>query len=258
MEKTPIFDLTNLNGQIKIKKGTVHSFYTHTHLYNEMIIYEPFDGFISVNNERISINTPSIALITTSSFHSTHVKGDTASQCIKISFTNDMISSFFAQRLSNSIILKNYSASPVLVELIAGLKTAYENAEYRRILLNHVLLKLCESGKQIQSVESMNINALITSTLNIINSKFNENITLSSVSQELNVTPQYLSYVFSKSMKISFSQYLSDMRLRYAAGLLSDNKLNVTEICYTCGYRNLSHFIRSFKKKYGVSPSKWG
>ncbi len=257
MEKTPIFDLTNLNNHIIVKKGTIHSFYTHTHLYNEMIIYEPFNGYISVNNEKIIIDEPTIVLVTTSSFHNTHTYGITESKCTKISFTADMISTFFSRKLNNSIILKEYNDSSLLCELISKLEDADDNNEYRKILLDSILLKLLESGQRIRSVESMNMNSLITDTLYIINSKFNENISLGSVAQELNVTPQYLSYVFSHTMNISFSQYLSDMRLRYASGLLLDNDMNITEICYSCGYRNLSHFIRSFKKKYGVSPNKF-
>ncbi len=257
MEKTPIFDLTNLKNGITIRTSSVFSFYTHTHLYNEMVVYEPFDGYISLNNERTVISTPSIALITTSSFHSTHINERTNAKCLKISFTNDMVSSYFANMLNNSVVLEDYSTSPLLCELIEKLATSNESTEYKKILLDNVLLKLFESGRRVRSVESMNVNTLVTATLNIINSRFNENISLNSVARSLNVTPQYLSFVFSKSMNISFSKYLTDMRLRYAAGLLSENTLNITEICYSCGYRNLSHFIRSFKQKYGVSPNKF-
>ncbi len=256
-EKTPVFDLTNLSNSIIVKKGIVHSFYTHTHLYNEMIIYEPFEGSITVNNENTAIRTPTIALVTTSSFHSTHTELDAVETCIKVSFTSDMVSPYFAQMLKRSVVLENYSLIPMLNELISRLSESDDNTDYRRILLDNILLILFENGHEISSVESMNMNYLVTESLNIINCQFSENISLASVSQKLNVTPQYLSYIFSKNMNISFSQYLSDMRLRYAAGLLKDNIMNITEICYSCGYRNLSHFIRSFKKKYGVSPNKY-
>ncbi len=256
-EKTPIFDLTNLNNRIKIKKGMIHSFYTHTHLYNEMIIYDPFDGSICVNNENTEIKTPTIALVTTSSFHSTHTRGEVSESCIKVSFTGDMVSPYFAAKLNKSIVLENYAELPELIKLISRLDDSDDDTEYRKILLDGILLILYEKGREISSIESMNISSIVTESLNMINSQFNESISLSSVAQSLNVTPQYLSYVFSKNMNISFSQYLSNMRLRYAAGLLKDNTLNITEICYSCGYRNLSHFIRSFKRKYGVSPNKY-
>ncbi len=256
-EKTPVFDLTNLNNRIKVKKGMIHSFYTHTHLYNEMIIYEPFEGSITVNNENTEIRTPTIALVTTSSFHSTHTKGDINEKCIKISFTGDMVSPYYTGKLKRSVILEDYSNIPELLGLVSRIEVSDDDTEYRRVLLDGILLVLYERGHEIGSFESMNVNSLVTESLNMINGQFNENISLSSVAQSLNVTPQYLSYIFSKNMNISFSQYLSDMRLRYAAGLLKDNAMNITEICYSCGYRNLSHFIRSFRRKYGVSPNKY-
>ena len=32
---------------------------------------------------------------------------------------------------------------------------------------------------------------------------------------------------------------------------------NVTDVCFASGYQNISHFIRSFKKRYGISPSEY-
>ena len=103
----------------------------------------------------------------------------------------------------------------------------------------------------------MNINRLVTEAMDILNRHFNEDITLNDVADDLGITPQYLSYIFSKNMNVGFSNYLTDMRLRYAAGILSDKALSVTEACYLSGYRNLSHFVRSFKRKYNLSPGEY-
>ena len=68
---------------------------------------------------------------------------------------------------------------------------------------------------------------------------------------------QYLSSIFKQNIGIGFCEYLSDIRLRYATTLLTEKQNNITEICEACGYKNISHFIRSFKKKYGTSPSRY-
>lgn len=45
-----------------------------------------------------------------------------------------------------------------------------------------------------------------------------------------------------------------DIRLEHAANLLRENDLQIAEIAYQCGYKNVEHFSRQFKEKFLVSP----
>lgn len=51
--------------------------------------------------------------------------------------------------------------------------------------------------------------------------------------------------------------YVSDLRLGHAANLLLVSNLSVTDICYECGFENLSWFYKRFAKKYGFTPSEY-
>lgn len=51
-------------------------------------------------------------------------------------------------------------------------------------------------------------------------------------------------------------EWLRHQRLHRARFLLSTTNRNVTEICYDCGYQNLSHFIQAFKKEFGQTPKQ--
>ncbi len=255
--ETPIFNLSDINNRINVTQGKVYTYDTHTHMYNEMLVYEKFDGFIIVNDEKFVIDKPTIVLINASSFHSTHTSSKTTSNCLKISFPSYLISDYFAHRLNNPIVFKNYTNNPLLGELIKKISSSANNTEYKKIILNSILLELCEYGNNIRTAPDVNINSVVLSAIEILNRHFNEDISLNSIADSLGITPQYLSYVFSKHMNISLINYLTDIRLRYAAGLLLDNNLNITEICYLSGYKNLSHFIRSFKRKYNLSPSEY-
>ena len=53
------------------------------------------------------------------------------------------------------------------------------------------------------------------------------------------------------------SDYITHLRLEHAKQLLQDTDIPVTEIAMQSGYQNVSYFIRSFKKTYGVSPLKY-
>lgn len=52
-------------------------------------------------------------------------------------------------------------------------------------------------------------------------------------------------------------KWLYSKRLDHAAQLLRSTDMNITEITFECGFEDVSHFSRSFKEKFGVSPSRY-
>lgn len=52
-------------------------------------------------------------------------------------------------------------------------------------------------------------------------------------------------------------EFIRNMRLKRAAGMLKENKLYVSEIAYMCGFNELSYFRKIFKELYGISPQKY-
>jgi len=52
-------------------------------------------------------------------------------------------------------------------------------------------------------------------------------------------------------------KWLTETRLQYAADLLRSQPDSVTDISTNCGYGDLSNFTRSFRKRFGVSPSAY-
>jgi len=67
----------------------------------------------------------------------------------------------------------------------------------------------------------------------------------------------HLCRIMKKTFGISPSQYITDLRLQYAANLLSTTDHDILSISVQLGFSSLSHFITIFKKKYGVPPSKY-
>lgn len=55
---------------------------------------------------------------------------------------------------------------------------------------------------------------------------------------------------------VSISEFVKDLRLEKGMELVRQKQLNVSEIAYEIGFTSPSHFSRSFKDKYGKSPSQ--
>jgi AraC family transcriptional regulator len=62
---------------------------------------------------------------------------------------------------------------------------------------------------------------------------------------------------FKAVFKTTPHQYLTQIRLAYAARLLKHSTMSVNEITLACGFEDTSAFCRSFKKEYSVSPGSF-
>lgn len=77
------------------------------------------------------------------------------------------------------------------------------------------------------------------------------------LAEMVGMTPSSFSRFFRKHTGKNLSDYIIDLRLGHAHRLLVDSTHAVAEICFECGFNNLSNFNRIFKKKKGCSPKEF-
>lgn len=77
------------------------------------------------------------------------------------------------------------------------------------------------------------------------------------LSGNLNYTDRYLRKKFFDSYEISPKKHSGIVRFQHTVEIISKNldHLNFTEIAAGCGYYDLSHFTREFKKYSGTTPT---
>jgi len=68
------------------------------------------------------------------------------------------------------------------------------------------------------------------------------------------MSSNYFSSYFRKVTGISFSEYVTRIRISRARELLRDTDKSVTEIAMECGFHNISNFYRLYKKHVGKPP----
>ena len=90
----------------------------------------------------------------------------------------------------------------------------------------------------------------------IINN-FNKNITMTDVANSVNMSYSYFSKLFKEETGLTFSKYLTKIRMEKAKSLLQNPINRINEIAGLVGYDNIYHFSRSFKSYYGISPNQY-
>jgi AraC-like DNA-binding protein len=67
------------------------------------------------------------------------------------------------------------------------------------------------------------------------------------------VLKEGFSFIYGKDM----STYLHDYKFEEARIMLESGKFLIKEVAFKIGYQNPSHFISSFKQRYGTTPKQW-
>ena len=81
--------------------------------------------------------------------------------------------------------------------------------------------------------------------------------TLGKMAESVNLSAPYFCYLFKSITGVPPAKYLKALRMQQAATLLTTTFLSVKEIVRRVGLADESHFVRDFKRFYGVTPSEY-
>ena len=87
-----------------------------------------------------------------------------------------------------------------------------------------------------------------------IGEHYSDHLKLADLAALVGMSPVSFSRFFHQRTGRTLSEYIVDIRLGYAARMLVDTSKTVSEICYECGFNNLSNFNRTFKARRNCTP----
>ncbi|WP_260871298.1 AraC family transcriptional regulator [Paenibacillus sp. Y412MC10] len=93
--------------------------------------------------------------------------------------------------------------------------------------------------------------------VDIVQEQYGQDISLDYCAAVMNFNPAYISRVFKKEMGVSFSEYISEYRMNIAKNLLATTEMKVSEIGRKVSYTNISAFIRTFRRAFGLTPGQY-
>ena len=253
MEKHSIEKLVNPRGEIMAESKNVHSYKLHMHMYYEMTLYEPFDGDITVNGKVIKINDLTAIMVSPSDFHAIHVNGETDAKFIKIGFNADVLD----MAVDEPLVLEHIKTDSMIRKLFCEIYENRHDKPYELMLINCAVFIMRNNGAKILSQSTVGIHDVCAKAMKLTNEQFRGQISLSTIANQIPVTPQYLSKVFKKSFGLNFTEYLIRLRLQYAFDMIKNTRESITNICFESGFDNFSYFSRSFKRQYGASPKQF-
>jgi AraC-like DNA-binding protein len=121
------------------------------------------------------------------------------------------------------------------------------------VFTEHLTLAIDQIVIQQQNAEPLPV----TRAKQFIEERKTEDISLRDVAKVVNVSTFYFCKLFKKATGLTFTEYLSQVRIAKAKNLLLNPNLRVSEIAYDIGYQSLTHFNRTFHRITGQSPTAY-
>ncbi|MBQ8351704.1 MAG: AraC family transcriptional regulator [Clostridia bacterium] len=90
-----------------------------------------------------------------------------------------------------------------------------------------------------------------------LDANFTSPITIASMAASLHYHPAYLGRAFRALYGMGIKDYLRKRRIAYAASLLWEGDMNVSEVITVVGYTNRTQFYRDFETEYNCSPATY-
>ncbi len=83
---------------------------------------------------------------------------------------------------------------------------------------------------------------------------FQKEVRIKDISDQLNISEAAFYKFIKKHTKKTYTQIINEFRINYATKLLMNSDKTIAQICFECGYNNLSYFNRKFKEIMNETP----
>ena len=93
-------------------------------------------------------------------------------------------------------------------------------------------------------------------TIAYMESDLRRQVALNEVAPLVNLSTSRLRHLFKQETGVSLKQYQKDLRMQKARELVEDSFLTIKEIMIETGIADRNQFARSFRKRFGVTPTQ--
>lgn len=159
----------------------------------------------------------------------------------------------FMDRIGASDVIRIFDALPNITEFwLHCIESA--NKDNVDLISESVLLYTLSFLRPTESKQ----NDLLSTMISVTNENFSDpEFNLLTLASKIGYDDKYISSVFKKQKKITYSQYLRELRIRHAIFLIEQGIVSVKNIAILSGFGDPLYFSKVFKESEGVPPKEY-
>ncbi len=258
-EENTIFRKKNFIVVKKTMKAGI-PFPIHWHDYFEFEIILSGEGRHIYNNTSYTLTPGCAYLMCYTDFHSVEPTRDL--ELINVRFNEAILDPVLlsAIRLGGKFnCVFDKSETEAIINKLSLLSTEAVNDMPFSSLIASGLLNgiVVDMVRKCGTHEATAIKIPVQRAIYYIYENFREPLTLESLAQKLSISKNHLGVLIKKETGMSFNEYLSTVRLKYACDLLKNSSMSVKEVASSSGYGSVEYFLYIFKQKIKTTPTKY-
>lgn len=238
----------------------------HSHEHHELFVHLSGEMDIYAENNIYHLSGGEIRFYSAGELHGGLLKSRSAEWyqiCLPPAFSEfsdaTLLTTLFTQRtfgVGNVFVSRRQEE---IVRLLAELFGYYRNEHplrevFGKSTLIRILGLLCDPGERIAK-DQYHIHVL-NRLIETVNAHFDTIETVRDLCEMTHYSTSYVNRLFRENLDISPYQFILGKKLNEAKNGLKAGK-NVTEAAEMAGFRNYSHFITLFRKRFGITPNKY-
>lgn len=138
----------------------------------------------------------------------------------------------------------------IILESIYNKESAYDLKNYISEIFSNMAQYFSKKYNQKNTT-------VINKIKDIIEKRYNDDISVSKISEEVYLTPNYISMIFKQETGETITEYITKVRMEKAKKMLKLTDLKIMEIAEKVGYEDPHYFSKVFKKYTGIHPQKY-
>lgn len=278
MEEKDLFH--DMNGNIMLYKHYRYTpVFSHEHEFFEILCVYDGTADTTIQGIRHTLHTGDICIIPPNTTHSVGIFDDSSAFNILVrgttfqstffqSLTADSaLAQFFAhvlyRKTEGNYLIFHTGDDVQSREMLENLYIEYLGHEkYSYTFLNSMLVMfwamlLRYHENDIESILTRDTTGnSVTEILNYLNQHY-QTVTLSEAAEHFGYSTSHFSTLIKESTGKTFLQIIRDIKLNQACRALRETSLSNHAICELVGYESPEHFMRTFKKTYGMTPGEY-
>lgn len=241
----------------KKRLGAAHAIHAHDHVEIELILCGR--GVEQINGVNHEIKRGVFTLLRPTDFHALLTSEPT--ELYNLSFVSELLPAAVAQTLycfdhALTFVFTDEETTELSALFALLLRTQNRHARYDEKIVQNVLetivLSLLERLPHGTVFEDSDP---LLPALRYLHEHYADDPSLDELAKVVHLHPAYFSRLFRKAVGRTFTEYVTDLKIAHAKKLLLSERFSVLDVCFQSGFSSINHFIRTFKKRTGVTPS---
>lgn len=246
--------IENPTEALKLQKVVGMRITPHLHTSAELIYVEDGSAQLIMGSLEYTIQSGDFAYIMPSTLH-TVIPNSYQTSIFTVNCKTDLIENVMKKYNGcrpASPVLRSHDVPRDLPYALASLANE-ENEDIAKSWLNLVFTLMC-CNLRFASITDGATSDLSARILSYLGGHYREPLSLETLANAVGVSRFHISHMFATKFGIGFKEYLNNLRVDCAKGLLRSTEMPILEVSRNSGFENQRTFNRVFNENTGISP----